>query len=102
QPAIVRLLGYRNAARMGRYRVALAHARSSGSPPDVTAVRQDGAVKYGFGLNFEQPLADDGATGLFGRWGWNDGATESFCYAEVDRSFTLGGQLSGARWRRPQ
>jgi hypothetical protein len=102
QPAIFRLLGYRNAADMGRYRSALAHAQATGSAPDITTVRQSGAVKYGYGLNFEQPLADGGATGLFGRWGWNDGATESFCYAEVDRTLTLGGQLSGARWGRSQ
>jgi carbohydrate-selective porin OprB len=102
QPTIFRLLGYRNVADMGRYRTALAQARGSGNPPDVTVVRQQGAVKYGAGLNFEQPLADAGATGLFARWGWNDGATESFCYAEVDGTFTLGGQLSGAHWQRPQ
>jgi hypothetical protein len=102
QPAIFRLLGYRNAADMGRYRTALAQAQGTGIAPDITTVRQSGAIKYGYGVNFEQPLADGGATGLFGRWGWNDGATESFCYAEVDRTLTLGGQLSGAHWRRPQ
>src|SRR5437879_3022561 len=87
---------------MGRYRDALAQAQGSGKPPDVTAVRQSGAAKHGFGLNFEQPLAEGGATGLFGRWGWNDGATESFAYTEADRTLTFGGQLSGAHWRRSQ
>jgi high affinity Mn2+ porin len=101
QPATFRLLGYRNVARMGRYRAALAPAQGTGSPPDVTAVRRRGAVKYGFGLNFEQPLADGGATGVFGRWGGNDGATESFAYAEVDRTFSVGAQLSGVHWNRP-
>jgi high affinity Mn2+ porin len=87
---------------MGRYRTALAQAQLTGSPPDITAVRRRGAVKYGVGLSFEQPLADGGATGLFGGWGWNDGATESFCYTEADRTLTLGSQLSGALWKRPQ
>jgi carbohydrate-selective porin OprB len=86
---------------MGCYRAALAEAQGTGSPPDITAVRRRGAVKDGFGLNFEQPLADGGATGVFGRWGWDNGATESFAHAEVDRTFSLGAQLSGAHWNRP-
>jgi carbohydrate-selective porin OprB len=102
QAAVFRLLGYRNLARMGSYQDALSQAQTTGGAPDVTAVRRNGAVKYGADLNFEQPLADGGATGHFGRWGWNDGATESFCYAEADRTLTFGGQLSGARWKRPQ
>lgn len=98
-PMIVRMLAFRNVAGMGNYRDAIA-ARQGGLVPDITAVRHSGAVKYGFGLNFEQGLADGGATGLFGRWGWNDGATENFSYAEADRSLSFGGQLSGAHWGR--
>ncbi len=101
-PFVMRLLAYRNFARMGSYREALALAAQTHTTPDITAVRKRGAVKYGFGLNFEQPLGDDGNTGLFGRYGWDDGATESFAYTEIDRTFCLGGQLSGARWHRPE
>jgi carbohydrate-selective porin OprB len=101
-PMVMRITGYRNFARMGTYREALALAQQTGGVPDITAVRQRGNVKYGFLLNFEQPLGDDGNTGLFGRYGWDDGATESFAYTEVDRSACLGGQLSGARWHRPK
>lgn len=101
-PMVVRLMGYRNLADMGDYREALALAQRTGATPDITAVRRRGSVKYGFGLNFEQPLGDGGETGLFGRYGWNDGATESFAYTEADRMICLGGQLSGARWRRPR
>ncbi len=35
----------------------------------LSLVEQQGGNKYGFGLNFEQPLADDGETGIFGRLG---------------------------------
>jgi hypothetical protein len=101
-PLIVRLLGYRNLAHMGSYRAALALAQTTNTTPDITAVERKGAVKYGFGLNFEQPLADDGNTGLFARLGWDDGQTESFAFTECDRTISLGGQVSGARWRRPQ
>ncbi|HLK58056.1 MAG TPA: carbohydrate porin, partial [Chthonomonadaceae bacterium] len=51
-------------------------------------------------LNFEQALADGGATGVFGRLGWNDGTTESYAFTEADRFLSLGGQLSGTHWRR--
>jgi hypothetical protein len=100
--AILRLLGYANLARMGNYRAALALAAATGTTPDITAVRHEGALKYGAGLNFEQPLADTGATGLFARLGWNDGQTESFCFTECDRAASLGIQVAGNRWHRPR
>ncbi len=58
-------------------------------------------MKYGFALNVEQPLADDGETGLFGRLGWNDGATETFAFTECDRHVSAGAQIAGAAWHRP-
>ena len=98
-PMVLRLLAYRNAAAMGRYRDTL-QGRPAGAVTDVSLVRRRGATKYGFGLNFEQGLGDSGATGVFGRLGWNDGLTESFCYAEADRFLSFGGQLSGVHWKR--
>ncbi len=101
-PMIVRLLAYRNIATMGDYRQALMLAQQSGTTPDITATRRSNRNKFGFGLNLEQPLGEEGATGLFARYGWDDGATESFAYTEVDRSLSVGGQLSGKRWHRPE
>jgi hypothetical protein len=97
---VVRLLAYRNIARMGIYRDALAIAFATGKPPDIAADDTDGRKKYGFGVNAEQPLADDGATGLFARLGWNDGKTESFAFTEVDQLASAGGELSGVHWHR--
>ncbi len=96
-PLILRVLAFRNVGDMGSYGDALAQVRSG---PDVDAVRKVGSVKYGFGLNFEQALADGGDTGIFGRFGWNNGVTESFVFTEADQTITLGGQLSGAHWKR--
>ncbi len=101
-PLILRFLLYRNFGHMGNYRDALRLAQQTGTTPDITAVEMPGAVKYGYGLNFEQALGDGGNTGLFGRFTWNDGRTESFVYTECDRAMCLGYQLSGAHWRRPQ
>lgn len=97
---VVRVLAYYNVANMGDYREALAIAQAAGTVPDVAATDRAGTRKFGFGLNAEQPLGDDGDSGMFVRLGWNDGATESFVFTEVDRLASLGGQLSGIHWRR--
>ncbi len=98
---VVRLLAYFNTARMGNYAEALASAAVSGTTPDIVADDREGRHKYGFGVNAEQPLADEGATGVFLRWGWNDGHTETFAFTEVEQVETLGGQVAGTHWRRP-
>ena len=100
--AIVRLLAYRNTARMGDYRETLNIAAATDTVPDVAADGRDGRHKYGFGISAELPLADEGESGLFMRVGWNDGATESFVFTEVDQQVSTGGQLSGAHWGRAQ
>ena len=97
---IVRLLVYRNTARLGDYAQALARAAATGAVPDVAADDADGRHKTGFGVNAEQPLADGGDTGLFARLGWQDGKTEDSVFTEVDRHASLGGQLSGIHWAR--
>jgi high affinity Mn2+ porin len=76
----------------------MAHATT----PSIQADDQPGRHKYGFMLNGELPLADNGETGLFARAGWNDGRTESFAYTEVDRTLSGGFQLSGEHWGRSQ
>jgi len=97
---IVRLLAYDNHGRMGNYAEALTVAQKTGTTPDIVADDQPGRVKYGFGVNVEQPLADSGATGLFARLGWDDGKTESFVFTEVDQHLSLGVQVAGTRWAR--
>jgi len=98
---LVRLLAYRNTARMGDYAEALASAPATGVPPDIAATDRQGRHKTGYGINAEQPLADDGNTGVFVRLGWQDGRTEDFAFTEDDRAASGGGQLSGVHWRRP-
>jgi high affinity Mn2+ porin len=97
---VVRLLVYRNLARMGDYREALRIAAATGTVPNIVADDREGRHKYGFGINVEQPLADDGETGAFARLGWNDGNTESFAFTEVDQLVSVGGQVSGRHWTR--
>ena len=97
----LRFLGFYNTASMGIYRQAIELAELTGQPPDIKADDASGRHKFGFGINGELPLADNGDTGLFMRAGWNDGHTESFAFTEVDRLLSGGFQLSGAHWGRP-
>ncbi len=97
---VLRLLAYYNQGRMGRYREALAIATATSTTPDVIGDEKPGRTKYGFGINLEQPFADDGETGFFARGGWSDGHTSAFSYTEVDRHISAGAQVSGVHWKR--
>ncbi len=99
---VLRLLAFRNIARMGVYRDAIEIARQTGGIPDIRTDDQNGRRKYGYTANLELPLVDNGDTGLFARLGWNDGRNESFAFTEADRAGSIGAQLSGAHWSRPQ
>ncbi|MEI9973423.1 MAG: carbohydrate porin [Ignavibacteriota bacterium] len=84
----VKLLSYFNRAHMGNYGEAIRLAQQTGARPDVTATRQTGTLKYGFGLSADQEIVKDVA--VFGRLGWNDGKTESFAFTAVDRLASVG------------
>ena len=93
---VLRLLTYVNHANMGDYRDAVNN--SSTTVPEITNHPLQTTVKYGFGVNFEQPLTD--WVGLFGRWGWNEGQHESYAYTEVDQTWQIGAGGNGGRWGR--
>ncbi len=97
---VIRLLAYRNVADMGIYQNAIDLALATGTVPDVAADDAEGRTKYGYGINLEQPLADNGDTGVFLRAGWNNGKTETFAFTEVDRNLSFGTQISGVHWGR--
>jgi high affinity Mn2+ porin len=97
QAGHVRILGYANHADMGSYEKSL---QLSPLAPDVTATRQPGRVKYGWGLSADQALTGD--LGAFLRAGWNDGRTETWVFTEVDRSLAAGLSLAGTAWSRAQ
>jgi len=99
---VIRVLNYFNEARMGNYNAALDLGHATATTPDLLRVEKQGGTKYGFGLNIEQPLADEGETGLFGRIGWNDGTHESWSYVESDRHASIGAQVSGVHWGREE
>jgi hypothetical protein len=96
-----RVLEYWNHAHMGVYREAVdAYLDGQDATPEITHHEHFGAVKYGFGLNTEQELTQ--YLRIFGRFGWNEGQHESFCYTEADQTFLAGGDYRGDQWGRTQ
>lgn len=96
---VVRVLAYTNSANMGIYRQAVAQFEQGLVPaPDITRHRWHSTRKYGFGINLEQHLTRNLAA--FGRFGWNNGKTESFAYTEIDQTFVGGLDAYGGLWRR--
>ena len=98
QKGIARFILFYNRARMGSYREAVDEA--DGQPPDVTSTRRVGRTKWGFVVNLEQAVGS--RSGVFLRGSWNDGSTEAWAYAEIERSLTLGGVLKAPLQSRPE
>jgi len=97
QPGKWRVVVFRNRANMGSFRDALDLAARDGTTPDVSRVRTE-HVKYGFGIGAEQNLTPDVA--VFGRASWNDGATETYAFAEIERALSAGLAIKGRAWSR--
>lgn len=101
KPGVVRVLAFTNYANMGIYRASVAQFRAGLVPvPEITNHPWHITRKYGFGVNFEQNLTR--YLTAFGRFGWDNGKTESFAYTEVDQTFAGGLGVKGVWWRRKQ
>ncbi len=104
RPGAIRVLSYANYGDMGVYRNANQAAlltRAFDLPsatPNIAAHSPATTTKYGFGLNTDQQITSD--IRAYGRWGWNEGQHESFCYTEVDETFQAGADMAGSRWGR--
>jgi high affinity Mn2+ porin len=98
RPGAVRLLAFRNRARMASYADALDAA--AGGTPDLNAVRGGEKVKTGYGVNVEQSVSPD--VGAFLRASRADGRTETYAFTEIDRSVSGGIVVKGTAWRRAE
>lgn len=99
-PGKLRVLAYRNRARMASFDDALAYLRShpDDDPQAILAVRAGDKFKYGVGINLEQALGKD--LGFFLRAMKSDGKTETLAFTETDGSLSLGLVLTGTAWGR--
>ena len=94
-PGAVRLLAFLNRADMGSYAEAVDNPER---PANIVATR-DYRLTYGFCLNTEYEWAK--GVGVFARLGWNDGQSESWAYADVQKSGSAGLSIKGDFWHRP-
>jgi high affinity Mn2+ porin len=93
----VKLLMFRDVAVMGRYEDALAYGAANHAQPQLDPVRALDS-KHGLGLNVQQAVGPD--LGVFVRAARSDGRSETYAFAEIDRSASVGAVLTGARWGR--
>ncbi len=98
QKGTVRILGFRNNGKMGKYLDALAFAAATGTQPVVDTVLAYGHHKYGFGISADQYLNRN--FGVFAKASFNDGHTETWAFTEIDRSVSFGATLKGSNWKR--
>ena len=98
QPGKIRVLVFRNYAKMSRFNDALAVGIATATTPDINIVRLSNQVKRGIGINIEQAFSND--AGLFARALWADGKTETYAFTEIDQSISGGVVVRGTRWGR--
>jgi high affinity Mn2+ porin len=98
QPGKLRLLGWLSHANMGSYEEAVAETAITMAPANIVPTRQ---LRNNFGalVNVEQAIGDE--LGVFSRASWNPGQTEVMAWTEADQTFSLGAQLKGKAWGRP-
>ena len=102
RPGKVRVLAWRDKARLASFQDALDYlnAHPGADPQAILAVRNGDKFKYGLGVSVEQAIADD--LGVFLRAMKADGKTETYAFTEVDASLATGLALKGAAWGRSQ
>jgi hypothetical protein len=96
---ITRILGWVNHANMGVYQYAIDRYLAGITPaPDISSHPLQVTAKYGFGVNFEQALSP--TVTAYGRFGWNNGETETWSFTEVDQAVSGGVTILGYAWKR--
>ncbi len=101
QPGKVRITAWLNNSFAGSYRGAidLTDATPGLAPTDALVATREGRIKYGYVLGLEQALTD--TIGLFGRWSWNNGKSETQAFTDIDASLSGGVSIKGTQWGRP-
>jgi high affinity Mn2+ porin len=97
-PGAIRFLAYLNKADMASYSEAIPILEANGPGADISAASAY-RYKYGFGLNWEQEIANN--VGIFSRLGWNDGREQGWMFSDVGYTGSLGVSIKGEAWHRP-
>jgi high affinity Mn2+ porin len=94
QPGTVRLLIYYNTSKAPAYQTVInEYKNGTDTSLDVIYGKAYGGKKYGIGININQSITN--RLNSFLRFGWNDGKTASWAFAEIDNSASLGFRYYG-------
>jgi high affinity Mn2+ porin len=95
----IRILGFYNVSKAPNYEdVVAAKMNGTDTSLDVIYGKEYGGKKIGFGINAEQELGN--IVNAFFRFGWNDGKTATWAFAEIDNSVSVGIRVYGKGWKR--
>jgi high affinity Mn2+ porin len=90
----IRLLLYYNTSKAPVYQSVInEYKNGTDTSLDVIYGKTYGGKKYGIGINMNQSLTS--RLNSFFRFGWNDGKTASWAFAEIDNSVSLGFRYYG-------
>jgi high affinity Mn2+ porin len=98
QPGKLKITGFVNRGRAGKFADAIALAEVTGQPADINSVRVYRS-RPGVSINLEQQVSQ--YVGVFARAGWADGNVEPWDFTDIDRMVSGGFSLSGKPWGRP-
>lgn len=99
QEGALRALFFQNRGIMATFNDAVAQAGQTGiNPPNILNARNGYQTKWGYVLNAEQAVFDD--IGLFARWSWNNGQSETQAFTDISRSLSAGAAIKGNSWGR--
>lgn len=100
QEGAFRALLFQNRGILATFNDAVNQAQQTGVyPPNILTSRNGYQNKWGYVLNAEQAVLDD--IGLFARWSWNNGQSETEAFTDISRSLSAGTSVKGSFWGRP-
>ena len=101
QDGALRVLFFQNRGILATFNDAVNQAEQTGVyPPNILTSRNGYQNKLGYVLNAEQAVFDD--IGLFARWSWNNGQSETEAFTDISRSLSAGTSVKGSYWGRPK
>lgn len=99
QGGAVRALLFQNRGILATFNDAINQSQQTGVyPPNILTSRNGYQNKWGYVLNAEQAVMDD--IGLFARWSWNNGQSETEAFTDISRSLSAGASIKGNSWGR--
>lgn len=101
QPGAIRALVFQQRAFMASYQDAISqyYQQPNNVAPNILTARFGEKTMWGYGLNIEQAVSQD--IGVFARWSWNSGNTETQTL-DVSSSISGGVSIKGSSWGRSE